>query len=124
MNFFQRLVDKKRAKQALIYFRDKKLTKPQLSEDEISRLMLRNWIYRTSPMKDPNTIDVYINDLFKNKDLTLVKTCCIGIRQEFPKVYSYEALKNKNVTLDEYSKILKDLETRVRDVVKIGMLSQ
>jgi hypothetical protein len=79
--------------------------------------MLRNWIYRTSPTKNIDNIDAYIHELFKDKELTLVKACCWGIRQEFPKVYSFS--KNGDAGLGRHEQILEDLRNRVQAIIKV-----
>lgn len=112
---FQKFVDKKRVKQAIEFYFKKRREKSDLTEDNICKLLLRNWIYHSSPMKNTDEIDKYIKKIFKS-EITLFDACYFGIKSEFQDRYHFDKQKNKN--LDEYAKILDDLKKRINEELK------
>jgi len=112
---FQKFVDKKRVKQAIQFYFKKQEESSSLTEDEICRLLLRNWIYHSSPMKNVDEIDKYIREIFKN-EITISDVCYFGIKYEFSGKYHFNRQKNKN--LEEFSKVLDNLKDRINKELK------
>ncbi|GEM_PF-6869614 len=119
---FRKLVNKRRVRQAVKYLQNKRKENPELSEDAICRLLLRNWIYNTPrmKMKSINIIDRYINDLLK-KELTLSEVCFQGIVMEFEDYYGFfhgysvgdPKFFSNGRRLDKYSRRWSDLENQI-----------
>ncbi len=112
---FQKLADKKRVKQAVEFYLKKHKENPDLSEDDICRLLLKNWICHSSPMKNTDEIDKYIREIFKN-EITIFDACYFGIKSEFESRYNF--YKQKNRSLDEHTRILDDLKKRINGELK------
>lgn len=112
---FQKFADKKRIKQAVEFFNNKHKENSDLSEDDICKLLLRNWIYHTSPMKNTAEIDKYIKKIFKNQ-ITLFDACYFGIVSEFSNKYHF--YKQSNANLDKHAKLLDTLKNRIREELK------
>lgn len=112
---FQKLVDKKRVKQSVGFYLKKRKENSNLSEDDICRLLLKNWIYRSSPMKNTDDINKYLREIFKDK-ITIFDACYFGIKSEFHNRYNFNEQENKNI--EEYTRILDDLKKRINEELK------
>ena len=112
---FQKFADKKRIKQAVGFYFKKHQECPNLSENDICRLLLKNWIYHSSPIKGMDEIDTYIKEIFK-REITIFDACYCGITSEFHNKYQFNKQKNKN--LDKHAAILDDLKNRINKELK------
>lgn len=98
---FQNLVERRRIIQCFDYFQKKRQEDPELTEDEICRMMAKNIIYHTSLMKDVEHIDLYVGRLFKS-EIDLPKLCSWAIFQEFRNWYPFDNnLLQRNADLDK-----------------------
>jgi len=114
---FQKYADKKRVKQAVEFYLKKHKENPDLSEDDICKLLLKNWIYHTSPMKNTDNIDEYIRVIFKSKnEITIFDACYFGITSEFNDKYNFYEQKNRS--LDEHIKISDNLKERINEELR------
>lgn len=112
---FQEFADRRRIKQVVREYIKKCEDYPELSYSSLCKIILRNWIYNATPIKDFNYIDKYIEENFDDS-MNLFDVCYFGLTLEFRNAYGFSTLRYKNI--DDHMTIIDGLAKRIKDELK------